>query len=521
MTFTVNGIDKKVELANGQYTFTINANTTVSVTYEAIPVETYTVTFDSNGGTEVASITGLEEGATVALPVAPTKSGYTFAGWFTDDGTFNNPFTAATPVNASITVYAKWTRTVITPETYTVTFIDYDKTVLKTETVSHGDSVTAPVAPEREGYTFTGWDVSFSNVSSDLTVTAQYIEDVVSGYIVRFVDYDGILIKSETVEHGGSATEPGDPAREGYTFDGWDKEFDNITGDLTVTAQYTINSYTVTFVDYDGTTLDTQTVEYGSDATAPAAPTREGYTFTGWDMSFSDVSSDLTITAQYTISQSNQYTVIFDSNGGSEVASITGLEEGATVTLPAAPAKSGYTFAGWYTDNDTFNTPFTVATPVTASITVYAKWTRTSSGGGSSGGGGGGSAEPTIPAGDGSVKVNYTASGGTVTLELPTAKVKDIIKKSKNSEGLLDLSKISGTTTAKFPQKALAAMQKAGLDVTVKLPYSKTTCRHHYPGSAGDCFCCRPDCQRFKCKCGTEAGSNNCSYQRTKESSKE
>ena len=122
-------------------------------------------------------------------------------------------------------------------------------------------------------------------------------------YTVTFKDWDGAVLATQTVEEGTAAIAPADPTREGYTFTGWDVAFNNVTSDLVVTAQYTINTYTVTFKDWDGTVLSTQTVEHGSAATAPADPTREGYTFAGWDVAFNNVTSDLIVTATYTENQ--------------------------------------------------------------------------------------------------------------------------------------------------------------------------------------------------------------------------
>ncbi|WP_194757549.1 InlB B-repeat-containing protein, partial [Aliidiomarina indica] len=123
----------------------------------------------------------------------------------------------------------------------------------------------APADPTREGYTFTGWSASLDDITGDLTITAQY---AINTYTVTFQDHDGSVIETQTVEHGSSATAPADPTREGYTFTGWDASFAEVTGDLTVTAQYAINTYTVTFADYDGSVIETQTVEHGSSATA-------------------------------------------------------------------------------------------------------------------------------------------------------------------------------------------------------------------------------------------------------------
>ena len=125
-------------------------------------------------------------------------------------------------------------------ETYTVTFKDYNGATLKTETVAKGGSATPPANPTREGYTFVGWSGSYSNVTADVVVVAQYkqVETVVKTYTVIFVDHDGSTLKTQVVEEGQNATAPADPSREGYTFTGWDKAFTNITSDLVVTAQY-------------------------------------------------------------------------------------------------------------------------------------------------------------------------------------------------------------------------------------------------------------------------------------------
>ena len=182
------------------------------------------------------------------------------------------------------------------PEMHTVTFKDWDGTVLKTQEVQHGGDAEAPADPTRTGYTFTGWDKAFTNIMADLVVTAQY---EINTYTVTFKDWDGTEIKTQEVQHGGDAEAPADPTRTGYTFTGWDKAFTNIMADLVVTAQYSINTYTVTFKDWDGTVLKTQEVQYGGNAEAPADPTRTGYTFTGWDKAFTNVTADLVVTAQY------------------------------------------------------------------------------------------------------------------------------------------------------------------------------------------------------------------------------
>ena len=155
-------------------------------------------------------------------------------------------------------------------------------------------------------------------------------------------------------------------------------------GNKTYTATYdkTANNYTINWVDEDGTTvLGTATLPYGTSANdvaakAPNAPTKDAdaqytYTFKGWTPAYEEVKGNKTYTATYT-ETTNEYTVIFNSNGGSTVASQT-VKYNDKAKEPTAPTKSGYTFAGWYTE-EKLTTKYDFATPVTKDITLYAKW---------------------------------------------------------------------------------------------------------------------------------------------------
>ena len=153
-----------------------------------------------------------------------------------------------------------------------------------------------------------------------MVVTAQY---TIKTYTVTFADWDGTVLGTATVEHGGTAVAPVIPTREGYTFTGWSSSLENITANKTVTAMYDILTFTVTFVDWDGTVLKEQTVNYGGYATAPADPERAGYTFTGWDVAFTNVKADLTVTAQY--EKNNEVTLLGDANCDGKVDSTDAL----------------------------------------------------------------------------------------------------------------------------------------------------------------------------------------------------
>ena len=123
--------------------------------------------------------------------------------------------------------------------------------------------------------------------------------NVKTKYTVIFKDWDGTVLNTQQVVEGASATAPTNPTRVGYNFTGWDVDFTNITANITITAQYSIKTYVVIFKDDDGTTLNSQNVNHGSAAIAPSDPSKGGYTFIGWDIDFSNVTNDLIVTAQY------------------------------------------------------------------------------------------------------------------------------------------------------------------------------------------------------------------------------
>ena len=161
---------------------------------------------------------------------------------------------------------------------------------------------------------------------------------------------DGIYAK-QIVQAGEKAIEPDVPSRQGYQFTDWyldDTKYDfnaDVTGDMTLTAKWTANSYTITFDTDGGSAIDPITQGYGTTIKAPTAPTKTGYTFAGWDRAIPATmpAENMTIKANWTV---NQYTITFDTDGGSTVAPIT-QDYGTAITAPEAPTKIGYTFAGW------------------------------------------------------------------------------------------------------------------------------------------------------------------------------
>lgn len=235
------------------------------------------------------------------------KEGYT--GRLYRDADFLKPLTKDSKVKNGDTVYVKWTI-----NSYTVTFMD-GKTVLKTEKVQHGSAATAPEVSEKDGKTFKEWDKGFSKVTSDLTINAVYDVDT---FTVTFKDGEKVL-STQTVEYEAAATAPDTARLsppEGMHFAKWDKDFSKVTEDIEVSAVYEINFYTVIFKNGE-TTLKIEKVKHGDSATPPNnPPDTPTAKFVGWDESFDNVTSDLIVNAKL---EKRKYTLTFINFDGTTV----------------------------------------------------------------------------------------------------------------------------------------------------------------------------------------------------------
>lgn len=187
---------------------------------------------------------------------------------------------------------------------------------------------------------------------------------------VTYKDWNGTVLKSEEVEKYSDSSTPENPNRIGHTFTGWLGSSGYITSDTEITAQYSINYYTVRYLDYDNRIISSQSIPYGSNATTPSNPNRTGYTFTGWSTNGNTITDNRDIVAQYRI---NTYAITFSSNGGSSV-SPQNVTYQAKVARPADPTRSNYKFMGWYSDVR-LTSAYDFNAPIGASgFTLYAKW---------------------------------------------------------------------------------------------------------------------------------------------------
>lgn len=235
------------------------------------------------------------------------KEGYT--GRLYRDADFLKPLTKDSKVKNGDTVYVKWTI-----NKYTVTFMDGENVLKAYTNVRHGDTVTAPEVSEKYGKTFIGWDKKFDNVTSDLTINAVYDVDT---FKVTFKDGEKVL-ETQTVEYEAAATAP-DTARlsppEGMHFAKWDKDFSKVTEDIEVSAVYELNEYTVTFKNGE-TMIKNERVKHGFAATAPNVFDTPTEKFVGWDKSFDNVTSDLIVNAKF---ETKKFTLTFINFDGTTV----------------------------------------------------------------------------------------------------------------------------------------------------------------------------------------------------------
>ena len=271
-----------------------------------------------------------------------TRVGYTQVGWSTVDGgekvyDFKDIYTK----NEALTLYPVWNT-----NKYTIAFDTNGGSEIAPITQDYGTKITTPDNPTRKGYTFKGWDKEIPETmpAENITVKAQW---EINQYTIAFDTNGGSDIAPITQDYGTEITAPDNPTRKGYTFKGWDKEIPETmpAGNITVKAQWKINQYTITFDTNGGSEIAPITQDYGTEITVPDNPTRKGYTFKGWDKEIPKTmpAENITVKAQWEI---NQYTITFDTNGGSEIAPIT-QDYGTEINAPDNPTRKGYTFKGW------------------------------------------------------------------------------------------------------------------------------------------------------------------------------
>ena len=361
------------KLRNADTTFTETANAAAGSTFLydngtwKQAASTVTVTFDPNEGTGTMEPQVVPASTDTALKAnAFTREHYTFNGWNTAaDGTGTAyPDGANINVDKNVTLYAQWKI-----DTYTVTWVDEDGSTLKKDEVPYGEmpsygSEPTKAADAQYTYTFAGWDPKVVPAVENTTYKAVYSETV-NQYTITWKNWDGEVLRSEKLDYGetpkytgDNPTRPGD-AEHSYVFAGWEPDIKTVTKDETYTATFTvkINTYTVTWVNYDGIELQKdENVEYGTKPEFRGdTPTRPDtaeftYAFSGWTPAVDTVTGDTTYTATYTPTR-RTYTVTWKN--GDTVLKTEQVEYGKMPVYsgadPTKEADAQYTYAfnGW------------------------------------------------------------------------------------------------------------------------------------------------------------------------------
>ena len=316
-----------------------------------------------------------------------TRKGYTQVGWSTVDGGEKvYGFGDIYAQNAAMTLYPVWNA-----NQYTVTFDSTggSEVITKTIDVTYGEPLGDMPVPKRECYVFLGWYDALVGGKcygdSDGKSTSPYDKDVSITLYAQWAESPSRMVYFNTC--GGTMTgpvevlhklntpiaKPDNPTKPGHTFNGWYTDsaltqawnFDDwVTGELKLYAGWTVNQYTITFDTAGGSTVAPITQDYGTAITVPSNPTREGYTFIGWDKEIPATmpAENMTITAKWAI---NKYTIRFNTDGGTYIFPIT-ADYGSKIHNPGTLYKPGFIFDGW-------DRPYPETMPA-ENITLTAKW---------------------------------------------------------------------------------------------------------------------------------------------------
>ena len=371
---------------------------TEDITLKAVYDSIYTVTFDSDGGSSVLS-QSIKSGELAVEPKSPTKENASFKEWVkvNADGT-TTAYDFSTPVTGAITLKAVYDAVY----TYTVKFNTNGGGTIPYQTVKAGGTVIEPKNPTKDKTYFKQW-VKVGSDGTESTEAYDFSSPVTESFTLKAVYYTTYTVtfwskggKSpandiQYVKEGDFVTEPAMPvntSKWGFkewalvNEDGTTSSFDflhtQVKSNLTFWALY-YEKYTVTYKDSDGTLYATKTVKEGTEASNIEGPEKEGaWSFKYWALEgtteaynfTTKVTSDITLVPIYV----NGYTVTFDSNGGTEVASQF-VEEGKTIVEPKAPEKeSTRGFMWWTTEVDQYgnSVPYDLSTPVTGDLKLIA-----------------------------------------------------------------------------------------------------------------------------------------------------
>ena len=343
--------------------------------------DTFVVTFNSDGGTEVEKQT-IASGGKVIKPDDPIKSDYIFGGWMLDDKEYD----FSKEVTSDITLIANWKGifdVVVTLEgnTYTKSYNEGEKISIVDFNFPQKDGLKVTLFEEDENGNLVEYDLD-NDVKNSMNLTGEYRE--LTQVTIKFDSDGGSFVSDLKVNEGSVIIEPS-VTKEGFTFIGWfkgDKLFDftkPVYSDMTLVASWKDGTKVSVNFYVDDQKYDTILVTVGGKVTKPVDPTKEGYIFEGWKHNSkmfdfeTTIEKDLTLTASFRTAKT--FKVTFNSDGGTEVRGQTVIEN-EKVQKPDNPTKEGYRFVEWTYENATYD----FEKPVTSHMTLKAKWEKTNSG---------------------------------------------------------------------------------------------------------------------------------------------
>ena len=345
------------------------------------PEKEYKVTFDTVGGSVIESQI-VKKGGKAVRPINPTKEDNTFVMWTYE----NQEYDFNREVTNDITLTAKWEEKEILK--YDIVFVvDGEEKTLSVSELTE-QNLEELGFPSKEGYEIKWYlndqEYDFSMpITENMRLIGKY--EKITEYTVKFNSDGGTSVKSQKVKLNGLVEEPTEITKEGFIFEGWylNKEKYNfntpVTKSITLVAKWSedpnVKRYEVKFDSNGGSKVSTQRVIENKKASEPKKPTRSGYVFVEWQLNSKKDNFNTKVTKSITLKakgeKSLEYTVTFDSNGGSKVDSQK-VKQGDKAIKPKDPIKSGYKFVEWILNNSTYD----FSKSVTSNITLTARYEK-------------------------------------------------------------------------------------------------------------------------------------------------
>ena len=387
-------LDEALE-SSASFLILSNEDRTLYAKWDPIP---YTINFNVNGGSNVDSITDFFDEELDIL--SSERAGYNFAGWFEDDETFLIPFTSPT-MTLDKTLFAKWI-----PIEYSVTYAldGGENNASNVFTYTIEDDLVNFLAPSKEGYTFVGWfeDSAFAGEPLNainptrLANIELFAKFNINAYTLTFDTRGGNSIERLEQDFETAVATPAEPTREGHTFVGWFADAEATTpytfttmptGNITVYANWTRNTYDISLDENGGSELSQTTFTYGfGDELDLPKPSLIGFSFVGWKASDTDVvynngnimpAKNLSLIAQW---EEKSYPVVYyifekDLDNPNVLPQTRGYKFGEVVTAAEIP-NPGYIFNGWFDSVTKEAFTFGFEMPDTSEpYVIFGKWT--------------------------------------------------------------------------------------------------------------------------------------------------